>query len=239
MRKPEAETELSSLDNVLVLELDVTNKDTITAAVAKATEHFGQIDVLINNAGYGCFGLLEATPAEKVRRQYDVNVFGLIETMQAVLPQFRARKDGVIINITSVGGVYGVPICSVYNSTKFAVEGLTEAAHYELSSIGVRAKLVEPGAIKTDFASRSLDMNTDASLTEYQEFIGKIMAAWASIASDASEAVEVAEKIFEAATDGTSTLRYSVGGGAPQRLAARKKLDDATFFGAVKARFSL
>jgi len=105
MRSPEKETELSALPNVLVARLDVQDSASIAAAVSAGIERFGRIDVLLNNAGYGAYGLLEATPMEKIRRQFDVNVIGLLETTKAVLPHLRANKSGTIINISSIGGL--------------------------------------------------------------------------------------------------------------------------------------
>jgi NADP-dependent 3-hydroxy acid dehydrogenase YdfG len=161
MRSPEKETELSALPNVLVARLDVQDSASIAVAVSAGIERFGRIDVLLNNAGYGAYGLLEATPMEKISRQFDVNVIGLLETTKAVLPHLRASKSGTIINISSIGGKMAFPLGTLYHGTKFAVEGLSEALHYELSAIGVSVKIVEPGFVKTDFAGRSLDFTND------------------------------------------------------------------------------
>ena len=138
MRNPQADTELTELENVLVTRLDVQDSDSIARAVRLSIETFGKIDVLLNNAGYGAFGVLEATPMEKIRRQFDVNVFGLVETTKAVIPHFRAKRSGTIINVSSIGGKVTFPLGSLYHATKFAVEGLSEAMSYEMAPIGVR-----------------------------------------------------------------------------------------------------
>lgn len=117
-------------------------------------------------------GLLEVASLEKIRRQFDVNVIGLIETTQAILPHFRANKSGTLINISSIGGRMTFPLDAHYHGTRFAVEGISEALRFELAAIGVRVKIVEPGAIRTDFGGRSLDFSKDKSLTEYQHFVG-------------------------------------------------------------------
>ncbi len=239
MRKPDQEQELSQLENVLVARLDVQDSDSISQAVNEGIERFGRIDVLLNNAGYGSYGLLEATPVEKMRRQFDVNVIGLLETTQAVIPHFRENKAGVIINIASMGGKVTFPLGALYHGSKFAVEGLSEALSFEMEAIGVRVKIVEPGMIKTDFGGRSFDFNNDESLTEYQELVGKLWTAMEPLAAAGSEPDLVAEVIYQAATDGTDQLRYIAGPDAEQIIEQRKALDDATFLGGLKQQFGL
>jgi NAD(P)-dependent dehydrogenase (short-subunit alcohol dehydrogenase family) len=239
MRSPERETELTALENVFVTRLDVLDPDSITGAVAAGIEKFGKIDVLLNNAGYGAYGPLEATPMEKIRRQFDVNVIGLFATTQALLPHFRANRDGVIVNISSIGGKTTFPLGSLYHGSKFAVEGLSEALSFEMEAIGVKVKIVEPGMIKTDFGGRSFDFNNDESMTEYQGVVGKVFAAIEPLAAAGSEPEVVAEVIYEAATDGTDRLRYTAGDDAAQIVAARTAADDATFLQGVKDQFGL
>jgi NAD(P)-dependent dehydrogenase (short-subunit alcohol dehydrogenase family) len=238
MRNPGQEQELSKLDHVLVTRLDVLEPESITSAVAEALARFGQIDVLVNNAGYGAFGVLEAMSSEKIRRQFAVNVLGLLDTTKALVPHFRARKQGVIINISSVGGKVGFPLGTLYHGTKFAVEGLSEALSHEMEVIGVQVKIVEPGGVLTDFG-RSLDFANDESLTEYQAVVGKILAAFSTIAAAGSPPELVAEVIYQAATDGTNQLRYIAGPDAEQFIAARKSSDDATFLAGIRSQFGV
>ncbi|WP_295715586.1 SDR family oxidoreductase [Mucilaginibacter sp.] len=148
MRSPEKETELSALDQVLVTKLDVTDKASIQNALKAGIEKFGQIDVLVNNAGYGSFGALEAATEAEIKRQFDVNFFGLIEVTKALLPVMRQQRSGVIINVSSIGGKVTFPFSSLYHATKFAVEGLTESIQYELNPLGIRLKLLNRAAIK-------------------------------------------------------------------------------------------
>lgn len=239
MRTPEKETELTTLDNVLVTRLDVLDQDSITKAVQLGIEKFGKIDVLVNNAGYAVYGLLEATPREKITRQFDVNVIGLLDVTKAMLPHFRQNKDGILINISSVGGKMTFPLFSLYNGTKFAVEGISEALSLELQAINCKVKIIEPGIIKTDFAGRSIDMSNDESLTEYQELIGKVFKSMESLAEHASEPIVVAKVIYEAATDGTDKLRYTAGEDARMMVANRKELDDKTFIQGIKEQFGI
>ena len=239
MRSPAKEEELTGLDNVLVTRLDVQDPESIQSAVEEGIGRFGRIDALLNNAGYGAYGVLEATPTEKIRRQFDVNVIGLLETTKAVLPHFRANKDGVIINVSSIGGKTTFPLGSLYHGSKFAVEGLSEALSFEMESIGVRVKIVEPGMIRTDFAGRSFDFNNDESLTEYQELVGKLFAAMGPLEQSGSEPEVVAEVIYQATTDGTDQLRYTAGPDAVEIIANRKAADDAIFLAGIKSQFGL
>lgn len=239
MRTPDKETDLPGLDNVLVTRLDVTDSASIKSAVAEGIERFGQIDVLLNNAGYGAYGPLEAFPMENIRRQFDTNVIGLLEVTKAVLPHFRARKSGVIVNVSSIGGKMTFPLGTLYHGSKFAVEGLSEALHFELEPLGIKVKIVEPGAIDTDFGGRSLDFTNDESLTEYQDTVAKLMAGFTTALSESSPARIVAEVIWDAVTDGTDTLRYEAGDDAKELISNRKTLDDATFIGGLKSQFGL
>ena len=228
MRSPEKEKELSALAGVLVTKLDLTNPSEIGKAVEAGIRQFGQIDVLVNNAGFGTLGALEAASDEVIKQQFDVNFFGLINVIKTVLPGMRASKSGAIINVSSVGGRLTFPFCTLYHATKFAVEGLTESLQYELNPLGIRLKLVEPGGYKTNFAGRSMGYYGVGGLQDYQapydRFVNRL-DQWPM-----SENIgEVAEAIYEAATDGTEKLRYPVGHDAVQLLATRPQMEDAAF----------
>lgn len=239
VRSPGKEAELSALENVMVTKLDVTDHPTIESAVAATLDKFGGIDVLVNNAGYGAYGLLEATPIEKIRRQFEVNVIGVLAVTQAILPHFRGRGAGTLVNISSMGGKITFPLGTLYHGSKFAVEGLSEALSHELTSIGVRVKLIEPGIVRTNFGSTSFDLSLDPALTEYGPFVEKIMAAMEQMGGMGSEASTVAEAIFGAATDGSDQIRYPVGDDAIQVLQARKTLEDKEYMAAILGQFGL
>ena len=228
MRSPEKETELPKLSNVFITKLDVTDKLSIQNAVAAGIEKFGKIDVLVNNAGYGALGALEAATDEQVKQQFDVNLFGLIEVTKAVLPGMRQQKSGTIINVSSVGGRITFPFSSLYHATKFAVEGLTESMQYELNPLGIRFKIVEPGGYKTEFAGRSMTLFDLEGLDDYQPAFDKFTAMidhWPM-----SENIsEVADVIYEAATDGSEKLRYPVGHDAVQLIESRQQMSDVDF----------
>lgn len=241
LRDPAQAGDLAALPQVLVSRLDVTDAASVAAAVDAADERFGGIDVLLNNAGYGAYGPLEAFDMDGVRRQFDTNVIGLLEVTKAVLPGMRAQGKGVIVNISSIGGRMTFPLGSLYHGTKFAVEGLSEALHYELEPLGIRVKIVEPGMIATDFSGRSFDFRQTPELTAYQPVVDKLFAVLGSpeMAATASPPSVVSEAIWAAVTDGTSRLRYTAGADAAAYMAARSAQDDATFIGSVKAQFGL
>ncbi len=240
-RAPAKEEELVEIENVLVTRLDVTDPETINAALSAAIAKFGKIDVLLNNAGYGAYGPLEAFPMDRIRRQFDTNVIGLLETTKAVLPHMRSQGSGTIVNISSIGGQMTFPLGALYHGTKFAVEGISEALHYELEAAGIKIKIVEPGMIATDFGGRSFDFVNDEAMTEYQPVVQALFGAWGSteMAARASQPIVVAEVIYQAVTDGTATLRYRAGADAVELLDNRKALDDASFIGGLKAQLGL
>lgn len=241
MRSPEKERELQKLENILVNRLDVLDLDSIDSAIKEGIERFGKIDVVLNNAGYGLMGTFESAQRESITRQFGVNVFGLFDVTRAALPHFRANKDGMFINVSSVGGKITFPVTSLYHSTKFAVEGFSESLHYELASVGVKVKLVEPGGVATDFGGRSLDFQHNEALTEYNEFVGTVMNGFQKLMNPEimSTPELVADVIYTAATDGEDTLRYRAGVDAEQLLTARKQMDDAAFFKLMKGNLNI
>lgn len=238
MRTPSAGADLATLENVLVTALDVTKEASIIAAVKAAEEKFGAIDVLVNNAGFGVYGLLEATSVESIRNQFETNVVGLLATTKAVLPGMRKQKAGVVVNVGSLAGKMAYPLGTFYNGTKFAVEGISEALRFELREINVRVKLIEPGIIYTNF-STATEFNNDSSLTEYQGLVGKFGAAMGEAWKQGTEVHVVAETIFEAATDGSDRLRYLVGEDAKAYVAQLESLDGESYFSNMIEAFGL
>lgn len=239
MRSPEKENELNKLGNVLVTKLDVLDLESIDTALAEGIEKFETIDVVLNNAGYGLLGTFEAIKRESMLRQFAVNVQGLFDVTQKALPHFRKNKNGMFINISSVNGRLTFPFMTMYNSTKFAVEGFSETLRWELAEIGIKVKLVEPGAVATDFSGRSMEMQNDPELTEYNAFLGSFMDAFtkAMDPSTMSTSETIAEVIYTAATDGTDTLRYLAGPDAEQLIAARSSMKDSDFFAMLRTNF--
>jgi NAD(P)-dependent dehydrogenase (short-subunit alcohol dehydrogenase family) len=157
---------------LLPVQLDVTREAAAVVAVQAAIERFGRIDVLVNNAGYGILGAVEETSAEEVRRNYETNVFGLLHVTRAVLPVMRKQHSGHVMNISSVGGYSAYQGWGVYSSTKFAVEGLSEAMALELAPLGVHVTVVEPGFFRTDFLDASSLSETAARIDDYRDTVG-------------------------------------------------------------------
>lgn len=234
MRDPSA-SDLGDLDNVLVTRLDVTDSASIEAAVNAGIDRFGTIDVLLNNAGYGAYGPLEAFSTDRIRRQFDTNVIGLLEVTKAVLPHMRARRAGTIVNISSIGGQITFPLGALYHGTKFAVEGLSEALHYELEPLGIRVRIVQPGMIKTDFGGRSFDFAMDDSLADYAPSAAAMGRLFGKLAANPSSPEVVADVIWQAANETGDQLRFRAGADATDLLDRRKAQDDATFIGGLKA----
>ncbi|WP_423199266.1 Short-chain dehydrogenase/reductase SDR [Cupriavidus sp. H19C3] len=162
--------------NLLAVKLDVTQEADAVAAVAQAVARFGRIDVLVNNAGFGVLGAVEETSIEEAKRLFDTNVFGLLAVSRAVLPQMRRQRSGHVINISSLGGYSGYFGWGVYGSTKFAVEGITEAMSQELAPLGIHVTVVEPGFFRTDFLNDNSLVSTAARIDDYADTVGKMRA---------------------------------------------------------------
>lgn len=154
-RNPDKVKDLAAKGEALVLKLDVTDQGQIDAAIKAAEEKFGRIDVLVNNAGIGYFAAVEESEEDQVRRMFEINVFGLSRMIHAALPGMRKRRNGFIVNFSSVGGLRSFPSVGYYNATKFAVEGLSEALWQEVEPLGIKVMLVEPSGFRTDWAGRS------------------------------------------------------------------------------------
>lgn len=241
MRAPEREADLIPDARLKLYRLDVVDKDSIDSAISAALSDFGAIDVFLNNAGYGAFGPMEAGTDAQIRRQYDVNFFGVIDCIKAILPHFKAQKSGVLINITSIGGLMTLPLFGVYNSTKFALEGLSEGLWYDLAPFGIKVKVVEPGGIDTDFAHRSLDQFDLTNFPEYQEVNDEITKRFRdpAYAKNFSSPELVADVIYQAATDQSDTLRYLAGKDAKFFWSIRRWLGYKAQMKGVKRFFGL
>ena len=223
MRNPENETELTKLKNVTVLKLDVTNPTQIQETANKAIG-LHSIDVVLNNAGYGLIGPLETVTSEQLTRQFDTNVLGAIRVIQAFIPHFREKKNGLFVTTTSIAGLIGFPIHSLYNATKWALEGLSEGLSYELKEFGIKIKTVAPGGMRTDFAGRSLDATSHEA---YIELAAKVFNGFDP--STFSSAEQIAEVIYQAVTDDKDTVRYVAGADAQATYERRMQLGNEEF----------
>jgi NAD(P)-dependent dehydrogenase (short-subunit alcohol dehydrogenase family) len=241
MRNPEKESDLKADARLQLVRLDVEDKPSIEAAVQAALKAFGKVDVWLNNAGYGAYGPLEAGSDAEIRRQYDVNFFGVIDCIKAVVPHFKSRKSGMFINITSVGGLMTLPLFGVYNSSKFALEGLSEGLWFDLQPFGIKVKVVEPGGIKTDFAGRSLNQFDLSQHPEYKAYSAKVVEKFTTpeYQKNFGTPEMVAQVIYQAATDGSDTLRYLAGKDAKQFWFARRWFGYKFQMAQVKKYFGL
>ena len=242
MRNPADEKELEALDGVMVERLDVQDYNSIGQAVEAGIAEFGKIDALINNAGYGQYGLFEAIPREKIQEQFAVNVFGVMDVTRAILPHFRQNKSGLIINLSSGAGLFTLPMISLYCASKFALEGFSEALAYELASQNITVKIVEPhgGVDNTNFSERAgVDQaQHDSGLSDYDTFAQRTKESFARMtAARITSAVDVAKIIYAAATDGKDTLRYLVGDDTRGFIKARQELPDQKYIAFMRSHF--
>ncbi|WP_394778209.1 SDR family oxidoreductase [Undibacterium sp.] len=242
MRNTEAGAELAAVDGVLVTRLDVQDPASIKQAVAAGIARFGRIDALINNAGFGLFGVFEAMSADKIREQFDVNVFGVMDVTRALLPHFRGNKAGTIINVSSGAGVFTLPMVSLYCASKFALEGFSESLSYELAPLGITVKVVEPGGvISTSFGQRSgAEAGQVSALADYDAFITATNAVFAQLRSQRLATEEdVAKVIYDAATDGSDQLRYVATDDIRPLVKARRETSEADYMQLMRSQFSM
>lgn len=179
MRKPDEFPSDPSIptERVLKVRLDVLDAEQINAAVQQAISGFEQIDVLVNNAGYGQLGAFEEVSAAAIRKQFETNLFGTFEVTRAVLPVMRKRGSGHVINVSSIGGIVGYAFSSIYCSTKFAMAGWSESLSLELESFGIHVTVVHPGQFRTDFLDGSSMLQGDLRVPEYSEYSAEKAAA--------------------------------------------------------------
>ena len=195
----------------------------------------------MNNAGYGQYGLLEEVTPEKIWQQFETNVFGVIELMRASLPTMRRQRSGMIINVSSGGGIYGVPAMSIYSASKFALEGFSEAVSYELASQNIVVKLIEPhgGVTATNFNARVAEDSGDVrAVADYYQFKADMREAYSRTAAASSiSSRDVALEIYKAATDGSRRLRYFIGVDSRGFLNAKQTLRDQEYIEFMRSYF--
>lgn len=214
MRQPKSEIFNSPSDRLKLLALDVTNSESINRAVGDAIAAFGAIDALVNNAGIGVIGAFEATSMATVREVFETNTFGVMAMTQAVLPHFRERRSGVVVNVTSSVTLARMPLAAAYTASKMAIEGFTGSLAFELESFNAQAKLVEPGyGPTTRFASNGASRMQGLIPEPYAAFAEPIFAAFAQPAAVTNES-DVAEVVWRAVNDRTGQLRFPAGADA-------------------------
>jgi NAD(P)-dependent dehydrogenase (short-subunit alcohol dehydrogenase family) len=218
-------------DKAIALPLDVTDPAIIEQTVAEAEAHFGRIDVLVNNAGYGYFSAIEEGEDEEIRRQFETNVFGLYSVTRRILPGMRAKRNGHIVNVSSIGGLMAFPATGYYHASKFAVEGFSESLSLEVAPLGIKVTIVEPGRFRTDWAGRSM-IESKTLIDDYAETAGaRRKAAHEYSGTQPGDPARGAAAIISVVDAAEPPLRLLLGSDAFQlaegRLEALKKNFDA------------
>jgi NAD(P)-dependent dehydrogenase (short-subunit alcohol dehydrogenase family) len=217
MRKPENETELKLLENVILLPLDITNIDQVRNTVQKAIS-LGDIDIVFNNAGYGLIGPVESNSEQQIRAQFETNFFGTVWVIQEFIPYFKNKKGGLFINTTSLCGLTSNPQSAIYNASKWAMQGLAESMSYDLAQFGIGIKNVAPGGIKTEF-TKGMQVTEDKA---YEATMAKMMEGFQDgTLMEFTEPDLIAEVVYRAATDGEDQLTYPAGNDAVRLYAKR------------------
>jgi len=217
------------------VQLDVTDDMSVKQAIETIVNESHNIDILINNAGYGLSGALEDLLIDEIKLQFDTNFFGLIRATQAVLPIMRNHGSGIIVNISSGLGRFGIATSSAYASSKFAVEGLTESMSYELEPFGIKTILVEPGIIKTNFikaavlAQKSKDPNSP-----YFQFMNNMDEGMKKLIENSESPEYVARVVLDAINDSNPKLRYLAGKDVEQIMEIKNKMSDEDFHNMIK-----
>ena len=220
-------------DGIRTVRADVTDDASLVALVDQIIAESGRIDVLVNNAGYGSYGAVEDVPLAEARRQFDVNIFGLARLTQLVLPHMRAQHSGTVINISSMGGKIYEPLGGWYHATKFALEGLSDSMRMEVAPFGIAVVVIEPGAIKTEWAGIAADslveMSGHGAYAEQAASLTRLLRAADGPNARGSDPAVVAGAVVKAATARRPRTRYAVGLAAKPLIYTRKVLTDRAF----------
>ncbi|HEY6537098.1 MAG TPA: SDR family oxidoreductase [Candidatus Nitrosocosmicus sp.] len=235
-RNPEKSAELKEIANksnlpLELLFLDVNDENSIKKVVSTIIERNGQIDIVINNAGYGASGALEDFSIDEIKSLFETNFFGALRVIQIVLPYMRMQKNGIIVNISSIGGKIPFPFSSAYASTKFALEGLSEALQYEVEQFGIKIILIEPGIIKTNFLENAKKAKKSLSTSSpYYDLLQKRINKVKTMFENGTSPDEVAKVILNAiSSNNEPDLRYVVGNDANSLLEKRKNMSEREF----------
>ena len=242
-----------------IVEMNVDDDNSVKDTIEMITSEYGRIDILVNNAGYGLFGALEDLEMNEIKKQFETNVFGVIRVIQNVLPAMRFQRTGIIVNISSIAGLAGIPSQSAYAGTKFAIEGLSESLSYELEAFGIKIILIEPGVINTEFVQDLVvptnrygidknrnqinlsNFNTDnTSFSFYHDTIKKFLSFYYNAMSDAPHPHIVANEIIQAIkkvsneTNVLPILRITVGNDSKKYSRLKKELQDNEFHKVIR-----
>jgi short-subunit dehydrogenase len=230
LKKSDELLKIASNENIplKVIQLDVNDDRSVSSAIDSIVKENGRIDVLVNNAGFDLFGSLEELTIEEIKGQFETNFFGTARVTKSVIPTMRKQGSGIIINVSSIGGRIGlVPCNTMYHASKFALEGFTESLRHELTEFNIDVILIEPGAIRSNFAENiRTAKNYDSNNSPYAKTIQKVFEGFEPMLANASAPKEVAQVILNAANSSSPNIRYTVGKDAESILKARAELSD-------------
>jgi short-subunit dehydrogenase len=228
LKKSDELLKIASNENIplKVIQLDVNDDRSVSSAIDSIVKENGRIDVLVNNAGFDLFGSLEELTIEEIKGQFETNFFGTARVTKSVIPTMRKQGSGIIINVSSIGGRIGlVPCNTMYHASKFALEGFTESLRHELTEFNIDVILIEPGAIRSNFAENiRTAKNYDSNNSPYAKTVQKVFEGFEPMLANASDPKEVAQVILNAANSSSPNIRYTVGKDAESILKARAEL---------------
>jgi NADP-dependent 3-hydroxy acid dehydrogenase YdfG len=228
-------------ENIIPIELDITSQDSIDEAVKIILKKYKKIDILINNAGYGLVSTVEDLDEDEMQNQYNVNVFGVLRMCKAVIPNMRKNKDGIIINISSFLGKIGLPLLTLYNSSKYAVEGITDSLRYELRDFNIRVHSIMPGFFNTEFARSNLvtNLQTFDEKSPYFKLVSNLAPVIVEQINNGNDPLEVAQLIQEIINNDKFVARVTVGQKAKKFIPMKKELSDEDFERRVREYYNI
>ncbi|RFM27221.1 SDR family oxidoreductase [Deminuibacter soli] len=239
MRTPEKETELTQYNNIKIFKLDVTKTDEVKTAVAAAVAAFGKIDVVLNNAGMGTYGALELAKEADIDWQFAVNVRGPINVIRGFLPHFREQQGGRFINVSSwMGLTTAVPLGSLYNMSKFALEGLTEGLYYELKPLNIDLHLIEQGGSADNNFQHNIAWNENPAIDAYDATTAKLKAIMGDTTRVLSDPMTIVTVIYSLATGASKQFRNVIGQDGKDLLALRNSVPIEQYLETVAANFA-
>jgi short-subunit dehydrogenase len=239
MRDPSKENELTAQPNIRLYPLDVTSPDSVGLAFKNIIKDFDKIDVLVNNAGFGSDGVFEAMDDEFIRKQFETNVFGLLRMTREAMKHMRPNRSGTIVQVASVGGRVAFPLYSIYHASKWAVEGFSESLQFEAEQFNIKIKIIEPGAIKTEFYGRSRAFIKSTDTNDYDAFMAKIVKLNMETGMKGATPDSVARTIFRAVTDNSKKLRYPVAYPANILLPMKRFLPASWYYAFVRKSYGI
>lgn len=239
MRDPSKENELKNLPDIRIYSLDVTDPESVTRAFNNIIKDFGKIDVVVNNAGYGSDGVFEAMDDEFIRKQFETNVFGLLRMTREAMKHMRPNRSGTIVQVASVGGRVAFPLYSIYHASKWAVEGFSESLQFEAEQFNIKIKIIEPGAIKTEFYGRSRAFIKPTDTNDYDAFTSKIDKLNMETGMKGAGPETVAKTIYRSVTDHSKKLRYPVAYPANILLPMKRFLPASWYYGFVRKSYGI